>query len=241
MARRAPTACQERFFPAAAASASLKPGIRCGHFGGIVVNLVVTTDDVVAQLQLAITDVAVERQLSPAPTTQQSEAIPAFTDELARTSNPSLPDAIRAGLGTDEQAAFLTAAKDKAHEIWKDFGEWRQRAFPDGADPLKTIAEKVQDAASNLGVSAEHLVARLQRRIMSGLVQNSVLPPFQAAGQGNQPLTFAAKNVVVTSTMRSAPSLASLDLSGVVELLSGILALELDVEVCYSPDAGSGS
>lgn len=206
-----------------------------------MVDLIVSTDDVVAQLQLAIADVAVERQLSPPVTTQQAEAIPAFTDELARTGDAQLPGVIGAGLGTDQQAAFLTAAKDKVAEIWKDFGEWRQTVFSASEDALKTIAQKVQEAASSLGVSTEHLVGRLQRRIMTGLVQNAVLPPFRVAGQGNQPVTFAAKNVTVTSSMHSAPSLASLDLSGVVQMLSGILALELDVEVCYSPDSGSGS
>lgn len=206
-----------------------------------MVDLIVSTDDVVAQLQLAIADVAVERQLPAPATTQQVEAIPAFTDELARTGEAQLPSAIGAGLGTDQQAALLTTVKDKVTEIWKDFGEWCQTVFSASDDALKTIAQKVQGAARNLGVSTEHLVSRLQRRIMTGLVQNAVLPPFRVAGQGDQPVTLSAKNVTVTSSMHSAPSLASLDLAGVVQMLSGILALELDVEVCYSPDTGSGS
>lgn len=206
-----------------------------------MVDLVVSADDVVSQLQLAIADVAVERQLSSPATTAQVEAIPAFTDELARTGEAQLPGAIGAGLPTDEQAALLTTVKDKVSDVWKDFGEWRASVFRTSSDALKTIAEKVLEAASSLGVSAEHLVGRLQRRIMSGLVQSTILPPFRAAGKDNQPVTFAAANVSVTSTMRAAPSLASLDLSGVVQLLSGILALQLDVEVCYSPDPGSGS
>jgi hypothetical protein len=206
-----------------------------------MVDLIVSTDDVVAQLQLAIADVAVERQLPAPATAQQVEAIPAFTDELARTGEAQLPSAIGAGLGTDQQAALLTTVKDKVTEIWKDFGEWCQTVFSASDDALKTIALKVQDAARNLGVATEHLVSRLQRRIMTGLVQNAVLPPFRVAGQGNQPVTLSAKNVTVTSSMHSAPSLASLDLAGVVQMLSGILALELDVEVCYSPDTGSGS
>jgi hypothetical protein len=198
-----------------------------------MVDLVVSTDDVVAQLQLAAADVAVEKQLPAPATTPQIAAIPGFTDALARPGDAALPGAIGAGLGTDEQAAFLTAVKDKVAEIWKDFSEWRRTVFSASADALKAIAEKVLAAADSLGVSAEHLIGRLQRRIMTGLVQSTVLPPFLVTGKGNQPVACSAADVTVTSTMRATPSLASLDLSGVVQLLSGILSLELDVVVRY--------
>ena len=199
-----------------------------------MVDVVVSMDDVVAQLQLAASDVAVEQQLSAPATAPQLEAIPAFTDELVHSGDAPLPGPIAAGLGTDEQAAVLTAARDKVAEVSKDFTEWRKTVFSASADGLKEIAEKVIDAAERLGVSAEHLIGRLQRRIMTALVQKTVLPPFQVTGQHNQQVTFSASGVSVTSTMRSSPSLASLDLSGVVQLLSGILGLELDIVVSYA-------
>jgi hypothetical protein len=203
-----------------------------------MVDVVVSMDDVVAQLQLATSDVAVEQQLSAPATAPQLEAIPAFTDELVRSGDAPLPGALAAGMGADEQAAVLTAAKDKVAEISKDFSEWRKTVFSAGADGMKTIAEKVIDAAERLGVSADHLVGRLQRRIMTALVQNTVLPPFQVAGQGNQQVMFSACDVSVTSTMRVTPSLASVDLSGVIQLLSGILGLELDILVRYTSGTG---
>jgi hypothetical protein len=203
-----------------------------------MVDVVVSIDDVVAQLQLAASDVAVEQQLSAPATGPQLEAIPAFTDELVRSGDAPLPGAIAAGLGPDQQAAIVTAARDKVAEISKDFSEWRKTVFSASTDGLKTIAQKVTDDAARLGVSAEHLIGRLQRRVMAALVQNTVLPPFQVAGQGNQQVMFSATDVTVTSTIRSSPSLATLDLAGVVQLLSGILGLELDIAVCYNK-AGS--
>lgn len=202
-----------------------------------MLDLVVSADDVVAQLQLAVADVAIEQQLPAPATPRQVEAIPALTDALVRSADVSLPSAIVTGLAADEQDAILTRLKDKVAEVWKDFGEWRKTAFSPAADKLKTIGQKVLDAARDLGVSAEHLIGRLQRRVMTAVVSNAVLPPFRVTGQGDQAVTFAASDATVTSTVRSAPSLASLDLSGVVELLSGILSLELDVTVRY----GAGS
>lgn len=202
-----------------------------------MVDLVVSIDDVVAQLQLAAADVAVEQQLPAPATSRQLAAVPAFTDELARSGEVPLPRAIGAGMGADEQGNVAGAAKDKAAEVWKDFSEWHKSTFSATDDKVKTIAEKVLDTARNLGVSAEHLVGRLQRRIMTGLVQRSILPPFRAAGENGQPVTFSALDVTVKSTMKSAPSLASLDLAGVVQLLSGILSLELDVTTRYCLDS----
>ena len=182
---------------------------------------------------LAAADVAIEQKLQTPPTSRQIEAIPALTDELVSGGDAPLPDALAVGLGTEEQVAILSEVKDRVAEIWKDFGEWRRSVFSAAADKLKTIAEKIVQAAQSLGVSVEHLIGRLQRRITTGVVQNAVLPPFQVGSRNEEVTTFAASEVTVTSTIRSAPSLVSVDLSGVVKLLSGILSLELNVVVKY--------
>lgn len=198
-----------------------------------MLDLVVSIDDVATELQLAAADVAIEQQLPMPPTSRQVEAIPALTDELVSGADAPLPDALVAGLGIEEQVAILSEFKDKVTEIWRDFNDWRRNVFSAAEDKLKALAEKTVEAARKLGVSVEHLIGRLQRRITSVLVQSAVLPPFQVGGSNNDPATFAASEVKVTSTVKSAPSLGSVDLSGVVALLSGILSLELEVEVKY--------
>jgi hypothetical protein len=198
-----------------------------------MLDLVVSLDDVATELQLAAADVAIEQQLPTPPTGQQVEAISILTDELVSGSDAPLPDALAGGLGPEEQVAILSEVKDKVSEIWKDFGEWRRNVFSTASDKLKTIAEKSVEAAQKLGVSVEHLIGRLQRRITTGLVQNAVLAPFSVSSRNNEVITFAASEVKVTSTVKSAPSLGSVDLSGVVKLLSGILSLELEVVVKY--------
>jgi hypothetical protein len=201
--------------------------------GGVVLDLVVSVDAVATELQLAAADVAIEQQLPAPPTSRQVEAIPALTDDLVTGDDAPLPNALAAGLGTEEQVAILSEVKDKVSEIWRDFNDWRRNIFSTAADKLKAIAEKVIKTAQELGVSAEHLIGRLQRRITSALVQNAVLPPFQVGRTDDELATFAASEVTVTSTVRSSPSLGSVDLSGVVKLLTGILSLELEVEVKY--------
>lgn len=197
-----------------------------------MLDLVVSIDDVATELQLAAADVAIEQQLPSPPTTQQIEAIPTLTDELVTGGEAPLPEALSTGLAAEEQVAIISEVKDKVAEVWQDFNEWRRNIFSSASDKLESIAKKAVETAKRLEVSVEHLIGRLQRRITAGLVQSSVLPPFQV-GSGNNSATFRASEVKVTSTVKSSPSLASTDLSGVVKLLSGILSLELDIEVKY--------
>jgi hypothetical protein len=197
-----------------------------------MLDLVVSIDDVATDLQLAAADVAIEQQLPSPPTTQQIEAIPTLTDELVIGGEAPLPEAVSTGLAAEEQVAILSEVKNKVAEVWQDFNEWRRNVFSAASDKLESLAKKTVDTAKSLGVSVEHLIGRLQRRVTAGLVQSAVLPPFQV-GSGSNSTMFVASEVKVTSTVKSSPTLASADLSGVVKLLSGILSLELDIEVKY--------
>jgi hypothetical protein len=197
-----------------------------------MVDLIVSVDDVATELQLAAADIAIEQQLPNPATNQQVEAITVLTDQLVSGDQARLPDALVAGLDAEEQVAILSEVRDKVAEIWRDFSEWRKATFAQASDKLRSVAEKTLQTAAKLGVSVEHLIGRLQRRITAGLVQNAVLSPF-SIGTGSELVTFVPAEVKVTSTLKSAPSVASLDISGVVSLLSGILSIELDVEVKY--------
>jgi hypothetical protein len=198
----------------------------------IVLDLIVSVEEVATELELAAADVAIERRLPIPASGRQVEAIAALTDELVLGEEPSIPEALGAGMGADEEVAILSEVKDKVTEVWADFREWRQRTFQVAEDKLRVLAEKTVETAGKLGVSVEHLLARLQRRVTAALVENAVLPPFKV-GAGAEQVTFVASEVTVTSTVKSSPSLASVDLTGVIRLLSGLLSLELDVAVKY--------
>lgn len=105
------------------------------------------------------------------------------------------------------EIAVLEGLRGKAEDNGRDFREWWIRVITGAQDKLQALADKVISTARQLGVSAGHLIGRPQRR--------------------------APTEVTVTMVVRSAPSLASLDASGVVKLLSGLLSLELDVAVKY--------
>jgi hypothetical protein len=197
-----------------------------------MLDLIVSVEDVATELELAAADVAIEQQLPTPAGGRQVEAIAALTDELLLGDEASMPEALGAGLGADEQVAILSEVKDRVAELWVDFRDWRDRVFRTAEDKLRALAEKVVATASKLGVSVEHLLGRLQRRVTAALVENAVLPPFPV-GAGVARVTFVPSEITVTSIVKSAPSLASVDLTGVIQLLSGLLSLELDVAVKY--------
>lgn len=201
-----------------------------------MLDLIVSTEDVATELQLAATDVAIGLRIearSPLPTAgPRAEAIFSLTDHLALDDAPeALPEELGLGLGATEQVAVLTEVKDKVAEIWDDFTAWRAAAFHTAKNKLQALAEKIFDTAKRLGVSVGHLLGRLQRRITAALVANSVS---SSLAFGTDPeLTFAPTQVRVKTVVKSAPALAALDVAGVVQLLSGLLSLELSVDVKY--------
>jgi hypothetical protein len=197
-----------------------------------LLELILSVEDVATELQFAAADVAIEQELPVPATGRQVEAVAALTDQLVVGGQASLPEALGGGLSGQEQVAILSEVRTKVAELWENFGEWRERVFRAATDKLRTLAERVVETAQQLGVSVEHLIGRLQRRITAVIVESAVLPPFPV-GSGVEQVTFVASEVTVTSTVKSAPSLVSVDLSGVVQLLSGLLSLELDVAVKY--------
>ena len=196
-------------------------------------DVVVSLEEVTSDLGLAAADVAIEEHL-PAPAgTVQSEAVSVLTDQImAGVEVPSLPPGIATGLTGSEQVALLSEVKDRLADLWDDLKEWRDRVFRQAKDKIHALAEKIVEIAKRLGVSVERLLGRLQRRITSSVVQSSLLPPFPVVRQ-RALATFDASEINVTTSIKTSPSLGSLDVAGVVTLLTGLLSLELNIAVKY--------
>lgn len=199
--------------------------------------VIVSSEDIATTLGLAAADLLIEQQVVDQPTgpplTQpRVEAIAALTDQIVGGESVTLPSAFVAGVQPIEQIAVLTDLRDKVAELWKEFGEWRKKVLSPAGDKLHEIANKVLEMAKKLGVSAEHLLARLQRRITAFMVQNTATGPF-SVGSGPDRVVFRPAELSVTSTAKSAPSLGSMDVAGVVTALAGILSMELSVDVKY--------
>ncbi|MET7914416.1 hypothetical protein ABZU45_00490 [Streptomyces avermitilis] len=197
-----------------------------------MLDLVVSLEDVAAELEFAASDVAIEQQLPLQPAARAAEAIATLTDDLFVGAEPRLTPTLGVGIDADEEVAVISEIKDKVTELHKDFTEWRKNIFRSAKDKLSAIAEQIVSTAKRLGVTAEHLITRLQRRITATFVEGAICKPFQV-GTDIDKVTFVASEVTVASKVKTSPSLASLDVSGVVKLLSGLLTLELDVTVKY--------
>ncbi|WP_163010713.1 hypothetical protein [Streptomyces dangxiongensis] len=197
-----------------------------------MLDLVVSLEDVAAELEFAASDVAIEQQLPFQPAARAMEAVATLTDELFVGAEPSLAPTLGAGIKAGEEVAVIAELKNKVAELHREFTEWRKNVFRSAKDKLAAIAEQIVSTAKRLGVTTEHLITRLQRRITSTLVEGAICRPFQV-GTDTDKVTFAASEVTVTSVVKTAPSLASMDVTGVVKLLSGLLTLELDVAVKY--------
>ncbi|MEU3091241.1 hypothetical protein ACWCQ0_38575 [Streptomyces massasporeus] len=151
-----------------------------------MLDLVVSLEDVAAELEFAASDVAIEQQLSPPPAGPAAEAIATITDELFVGAEPNLAPVIGAGIEADEAVAVIAELKNKASELHKEFTEWRKGAFRSASDKLTAIAEQAVAIAKRLGVTVEHLITRLQRRITVTLVEGAVCRPFEVGADADK-------------------------------------------------------
>ena len=195
--------------------------------------LLVGPEELADQLQKAATDVLLEQELGTRTVPPATESIVTLTDLLVEHADEQALGVLNQELATDDQVVVLSELRDHASSLWRELSEWRTRVFATASDKLQELAKKTMDLAGRLGVSIEHLLGRLQRRLVGDLVQNTVLAPF-TVGQGDKRVALRPSELTVSSTLKSSPSLASLDLLGTVKLLSGLLNMELKVDVKYT-------
>jgi hypothetical protein len=194
-----------------------------------LVTLPVSPEDLAAQVELAATDVMLETQLAARDAPAAPEVVAFLTDAMVgKTREPA-----SVGAQTPEQVAIVQEARNEAAALWKDVRGWLKTVFRGAKDKLKALAEKLVDLSQKLGVTVEHMVSRLYRRVMRGLVEASIMAPFTVT-DGDQRVSFKPAELTFTFTLKAAPSLASLDVAGVVTLLSGLMELELSVDAKYA-------
>jgi hypothetical protein len=73
-----------------------------------VLGLVVSLEDVAAELELAASDVAIEQQLPSQPAARAVEAIATLTDDLFLGAEPSLTPTLGAGIEAGEEIAVIS-------------------------------------------------------------------------------------------------------------------------------------
>lgn len=127
---------------------------------------------------------------------------------------------------------FVQEMRKWIDDLKDEFRHWRVSVFEKATDRLKALAEKAIDLADSLGVSVEHLLARMQRRITRMLIEGAVLTRLTIEGQPGATV-ISPTQVVCTTSVRTSPSFAVPDMVGVMAMISGILALEIDVAVTY--------
>jgi hypothetical protein len=188
---------------------------------------------IAGQLELAATDVIVETQATAQDAPVAPETVAYLTDTILGGSPPYGLGVGAPALTIDAQVAILTDVRIKAADVWTDVRTWLTKVFRGATDKLQELAKKLIDVAQKIGVTVEHLILRLYRRVMRALVESSVLPPFTLAEAGQQ-VNFKPTEVEFSFTLKVAPSLGAMDVAGVVTLLSGLMDLEFEVETKYA-------
>lgn len=190
--------------------------------------LILSPEDLAKQLEMAVTDVAVVGHEELASTQVAEESILMISDAVMddSTTLPTVPD-----LPT-ESVMELMGVRDRLRGVWEDIREWSKRTFQTAQDRMTALAEKLIDLATRLGSSVEQLIARLYRRVLRWLLENSIAGGLMVGGSSGSQILKPTEATTKT-VMKSSPSLASLDVTGVATLLSGLLSMELNVEVKY--------
>jgi hypothetical protein len=180
-------------------------------------NVSISYEALAAELPAAELEVSRERNLPAPPTAAQRADISAGVDSFL-----------------ESQEADGSADQSAPTSIWREAANWWDHEFKAADDKAKEFASRVLADAKKLGVSAEHLLTRLQQRILNALIQENVLLPF-VIGQEH----FTASSVSVTSTLSIAPSLTAADKDAVLELVTKLFSLSLAIDATYAPPGAS--
>jgi hypothetical protein len=213
---------------------SKAPASQLSHMDSVV-NVVISPDELATQLAQATADCLIEQKLLENRVVMQPESIQRATDAIFSTTAPELMRVFAAKRGPLPKVVANAgeAVRAEISELSTDFREWLKVSFGKAKDKLRTLAVKLLDTAKKYSISVGHLLARLYRRTIAFITESSIIPPF-TVGAGTNAITMKPSELTISYTVKSQPSLASLDIAGVVNLLSGMLSVSLQVSIKYS-------
>jgi len=204
-------------------------------FMSSVVTVIISPEDLAFQFAKATADTLIEQGLVERNIIAKPESVERVTDLAFSAEAPDLSDLLgRERLAPAGVVAGIAGSiKDKLVGLWTDLRNWISTSFQKAVDKLQELAKKILDISQKYAISAAHLLGRLYRRIVTFIVESSIVPPF-TVGEAPKSVTIRPAELSLSYTVKSAPSLASIDLTGIVKFLSGLLEMSLTVNVKYT-------
>ncbi len=188
------------------------------------VAFLLSPEQLAQQLEYAAGDALVDRELAAmSRPTATPDAVIALTDSVLGPRATTTAEIDYLG-----EATIL-----KLNDIARDVRDWTEKIFRGTVDKTAALAGKIVEIAKNVGVSVEHVVSRLYRRVMRNLVESSILTPFTISDDEGKTVSVTPSEASFSYTAKVEPSLASVGLDGVISMLSGLFKLEMSVSVKY--------
>lgn len=200
-----------------------------------VISVIISPEDLAFQFAKATADTLIEQGLVEGNIIAKPESVERVTDLAFSTQVLELSDLLgREKLASEPVVAGIAdSVRDKLAELWTDFRNWISTHFREAGDKLQELAKKILETAERYAISAAHLLGRLYRRVVTFIVESSIVPPF-TVGEAPKAVTIRPTELSLSYTVKSAPSLASMDLTGITKILSGLLEMTLMVSVKYT-------
>lgn len=110
------------------------------------------------------------------------------------------------------------------------------KALHRDGDVLRNLGHELAETFKEDLDKLRQTLARLYRRFIAYVLEVSVVPPVKVQG-ARPPMTLPVKSVTYQVQVATDPSIGSLSPTGVVEFLTGLLKLQLQVAVEYDNPA----